>query len=316
MSARVPIKEALKSKSLTDKEKGKLKLSLSIRKFAENKLKLATTNNYTSYVKLKSKYPTYTISAADKYQLKSYFWSFPFVGKVSYKGFPQKQQAKDEAKHFPKDKYDVYIRGAGAYSTLGWFDDPIFSSMLRYSEHDFVNVIIHETVHATIYIKDHTDFNERIATFIANEGTKKYYESKEGANSKTIALIQKEHHDEKLFSEFLSREMDSLKKWYEDQKTIDENIKEKRLKSMMTKYENSILPRMKSKKYKNFSKFPLNNAALLGLKTYHYDLSDFKKIYAHFNNNFDSFLSYCKKLEDNDDPEKALKDFIANLQSR
>ena len=314
MSARVPIKKALKSDKLTDKEKAKLKLAITVRAFAEEKLKLASTNNYTSYVKLKNKYPTYTISAADKYKLKSHFWDFPIIGKVSYKGFPEEEDAKEEAKKFSKDKYDIYIRGAGAYSTLGWFDDPIFSSMLRYSEHDFVNVIIHETVHATIYIKDHTDFNERIATFIANEGTKKYYESKEGTDSKTIKLINNELLDEKLFSDFLSREMDSLKIWYEEQKGLNPDLKTERLRGMVSKFDKLVLPKMKSRKYKYFSKFPLNNAALLGLKTYHYDLSDFKKVYLHFNKNFSDFLSFCKGLEDKDNPEIALKDFIKTLE--
>ena len=104
--------------------------------------------------------------------------------------------------------------------------------------------------------------------------------------------------------------MDLLKTWYQKQKDNSKEKKKKRLRAMMNKFNKNVLPKMKSSKYKNFSKFPLNNAALLGLKTYQYDLSDFNKVYIYFGSDFSKFLKFCKNLEDKDDPEASLKDFI------
>ncbi|MBC86423.1 MAG: aminopeptidase [Bdellovibrionaceae bacterium] len=311
MNQRVPISEALKDPSLPEKTKAKLLLAQEASAFSEDILKLEETNNYQEFVQLERDYVSYVLSAAPVYELKTYRWKFPFVGAVPYKGYKTPEEAHVEAKTFDPNEYDTYVRGAGAYSTLGWFDDPILSSMTRYSDYDLVNVIIHETVHATLFIKDHADFNERLATFIGNKGAELFYLKKEGENSKTLARIKDINHDEKIFSAFLSKEIDDLKKWYESHKgRIDKKMKEDRLLEIKNRLKTDVLVKTRIIKYKRFLDEPLNNAKLLSLKTYVYDLSDFEKAYIKLGSDFEKLIEFAKTLEDVDDPEKTLKQFV------
>jgi predicted aminopeptidase len=132
LQARVPIAEALKDPTLSAEEKHKLELAQKTREFAEKDLHLKPTENYTSYVKLDRPYVTYVVSAAPKWELKHYQWSYPFVGKMPYKGYFSEADAKTEEADLKKEDLDTYMRGVSAYSTLGWFKDPLLSSMLRY----------------------------------------------------------------------------------------------------------------------------------------------------------------------------------------
>jgi predicted aminopeptidase len=310
LRARKPIEKVLEDSSVDDETKRKLKLVLEVKKFGEEKLGLKPNENYLSYVKLDRDYVSYVLQVAPFNELSHYEWDYPIVGKMPYKGYFNKDLAKDEAKKFPPEKWDTYIRGVSAYSTLGWFHDPVLSSMLRYSDHDLVDTILHETVHANIYIKDHADFNERLAMFLGGLGMKQFYAQKEGANSKTLKDVASEEADEKLFSAFISRELDDLKKWYQSHKTFSEEEKKSRLLAIQARFKEQLKPKLKSDSYSNFAALKLNNALLLTYQTYLYDLSDFEKLYEKKNRDYHAVLEFCKSLEKSDDPEKSLKQAV------
>ena len=107
--------------------------------FGEDELGLKQSKNYTSFIQLDEPYVTYIVQAAEAFSLKPYHWHFPFVGDVPYKGYFKKNLAEEEAASLDKNLYDTSIRGVSAYSTLGWFEDSILSSMLRYEDHDLVD---------------------------------------------------------------------------------------------------------------------------------------------------------------------------------
>jgi predicted aminopeptidase len=210
LSKRVPIEEALKDPKLTDEQKHKLKLAEEAHDFAESDLGLAHTKSYTTFVQLNRPYVTYVLSAAPKNELQAYKWWYPVVGSLPYRGFFDPESAKDEAEKMKAKGFDVYVRGVSAYSTLGWFSDPVLSSMLGYRDYDLVDTVIHETVHATIYIKSEADFNERLAVFFGNKGTQEFYKKREGPESKTLKDIASDHADEKLFADFIFKEIKKL----------------------------------------------------------------------------------------------------------
>lgn len=313
MNQRVPVKVALKDPQLSENQKNLLKLALTVRGFAENNLHLKPTENYTSFVQLDRPYITYLVMAAPPFQLEHHKWSFPFVGQVPYKGFYSLAEAQEEEQKLKLENYDTYVRGATAYSTLGWFDDPILSTMLNYEEHDFVETLIHETVHATLYIKSHADFNERLATYIGQVGTELFYQQKEGWDSPTLKKIKEELNDRKLFSQFISDELDHLKLWYHNHSPLTAEEKDTYMKSLLERYKKNIQPQLKTSLYSRFGQTPLNNAYLLSLKTYIYDLSDFDVIYKKvYKENFQSFLQFCLSLEKEKDPEKKVKEIAKN----
>lgn len=308
MNSRVPIDEALKDPSFTEAEKKKLRLTMDVRIFAEETLGLRTGGNYSSFVKLKQPYVTYVVSAAPKWELKHHLWSFPLIGSVPYKGYFVEADAKKEEENLKEENLDTYLRGVSAYSTLGWFKDPLLSSMLRYQETDLVNTLIHETVHATMYIKSNADFNERLAVFLGNWGTELYYKSKEGPESKTVEKIHRENIDEKIFAEFISKEIDLLGKWYQNVTEKEEPLRKKRFREIQDRFQTEVKPRLSEKSYEQFTKVELNNARLLIYKTYLQDLSHFQNSAEKMNWNFKVFLERVKTLEKHPDPEKGIKE--------
>lgn len=312
---RVPVEKALKDPNLPETHKQKLKLVQEARTFAETSLNLKATSNYTAYVELDRPYVSYIVQAAKHDKLVNYLWNFPLIGKVPYKGYFSEKEAKAEAAEFDRNRWDTAVRGVSAYSTLGWFHDPILSSMMNYSDDQLVNTIIHETVHATVYLKSAADFNERLATYLGDRGTELYFINKEGLSSPTVAKIRRENEDSHLFSKWLSTELKALEEWYETHKDFSNEEKKKRLDELKLKFTQELKPKLASTAYDYFPKLELNNAVLLGLKTYYFDLQDFAKLEKILGGDFKSLLKYCKNLKSSPNPEQTLKDFIAKSSS-
>lgn len=304
-----------KDRALNPEDLKKLRLALEAKSFGERVLGLKKNGNYSSFVHLDRPYVSYIVSAAAKDRLEPHLWTFPIVGAVPYKGYFNPDDAKEEAKSLKEKGLDTYVRGATAYSTLGWFDDPVLSSMLRYSDYDLVNLIIHESVHATLYIKSQADFNERLATFIGDIGAELYFKEKEGAKSPTLIAAAAERQDDKAFSAFISKEIDRLKSWYPLQSAetpgFDE-LKKNRLAEILAAFEKDLAPKLGNGKYRerlrrDLDPARLNNASLLAWKTYVYDMSDFDVTFEKMKRDPLKFMEFAKSLEKSKDPEADLK---------
>lgn len=311
IQSRRSISQVLKSDKLTDAHKKKLELVGEAKRFSEEKLGLKKSSNYTSFVQLEEPYVSYIVQASHPFELKPYLWKFPIVGEVPYKGYFRKALAEKEAAGLREKSFDVYTRGVSAYSTLGWFQDSVLSSMLRYEDYDLVELIIHETVHTTLFIKDAAEFNERMATFLGHEGMKIFYREREGANSASLKMAEQDTLDQKLFSEFLTREAEDLKKWYEANKgTVTTETKAEKLKALQAKFSKEVRPKMKTKNYEEFEKKELNNAILLAYRTYEYSLDDFSKLYEKMGRDYKKTLGWLKTLDGEKKPDEKLRDFV------
>ncbi len=313
MNQRVTIEEALKNPKLTEDQKKKLLLAEEAKQFAEDFLKLKKSENYSKYVQLDRPYVTYVVSAAPKWELTQYQWHYPIVGKMPYKGYFKLEDAKTEQEDLKSANLDTYLRGVSAYSTLGWFNDPLLSSMLRYSDYDLVNTIIHETVHSTLYIKHAADFNERLATFMGNKGAELFFLKKEGPDSKTLADVKNINDDHHTFSQFISKEISDLKTWYQNTTEKNEDVRNSRIKTIQEHFTKNVIPQLKTETYLKFPEIELNNARLLVYKTYMNDLTDFEKLYQVSKSDFQLFMKNCKKLESAKDPEAELKKIISTI---
>lgn len=233
---------------------------------------------------------------------------------MPYKGYFSEAGAKEEETQLKKENLDTHLRGVSAYSTLGWFQDPLLSSMLRYKDFDLVNTLIHETVHATLYIKHEADFNERLASFLGSKGAELYYQQIEGPHSTTLAEVKKDNEDEKTFSQFISAELTSLEEWYKKLPETDrrEEIRNQRISEIQKRFSEQVQPKMLTRNYDKFVTMKLNNARLLVYKTYMQDLSDFQKLFEKTGSSFSKFIEACKTLEDQKDPSAGLKKLITN----
>ncbi len=314
LSSRIPIAEALTSEQLTLEEKKKIEISQQAREFSFQDLGLKPSENYTHFVKLNRRYITYAVMASYKWKFQPYQWDFPFIGKAPYKGFYNETSAKEEAEIMKAKGFDVHVRGVSAYSTLGKLNDPLLSSMLAYKDYDLVNTIIHELVHTTLFIKDNIDFNERLAVFVAAKGTELFYLKFEGPGSEKIKLIQQDNEDDRLFSLFITAELNKLKKWYDDFNPSfsltpedKEKIRQERFDEIRKSFNESLRSKLKTKSYLQFVEGPMNNARLGNYQTYLKDLEDFEKVYIKSGHQVSSFLKKCEALNKVDNPEAELK---------
>lgn len=165
-----PVEEFLVDPNFPDSLKSRLKLIQSARRFAIDSLGLHDTENYTTLYDQKGEEIMWVVIACEPFRLVEKRWDFPVIGSVPYKGFFDKDKALELRQSLEQEGWDVGIRNPDGWSTLGWFTDPILSGMLQRSEGDLASLIIHEMVHATIYVKDSSDFNENLASFIGDRG--------------------------------------------------------------------------------------------------------------------------------------------------
>ena len=317
LTKRVSIEKALKKYSFSEGEKGKLKLISEIKTFAMDTLQLdIDTGIYSSYVHLDRPYVTYLLRVSSVYELKPYEWNFPIVGSAPYKGFFDKNKAQQAAESFSNMEYDVYVRGVSAYSTLGWFNDPVFSSMLSYEESDFVTMVFHELIHTILFFKNHINFNERFAEFLGRKAAIFFYLQKEGKDSKTVKAMQQEWEDELLFSSFMVGEYEDLGQWYKDNEgNVTPESKQKRLKEIQIRFVTEIKPSLKTSYYNYFSNIELNNARLLSYRSYNYDMEEFERLFTSpiINEDIKAFIEYCMQFKKEKDPEAALSQAVNAL---
>ena len=170
----VPIEEALQDPKLTEAQKEKLAMIPKIREFAFSELGIKRNDNYTKFFLQDDNTRMWVVSACKPFVFEPYKWSFPIVGSFPYKGFFIKTKAQKERDRLDELNYDTRIGMAGGWSTLGWFNDPVLSGMLKRNEGSLAEVIIHELTHGSVFVKDSIEYNENLATFIGEKGALMY----------------------------------------------------------------------------------------------------------------------------------------------
>jgi predicted aminopeptidase len=172
--ARESIAERLSQPSIPNAERRKLQLVLDARAFAERTLLLEAGDSYLSYVELERSFVLWNVFAAPEFSTSPVNWCYPIAGCVSYRGYFAESAAQRAAERLAEDGFDVYSGGVDAYSTLGWFADPLTSSVLRRSEQGLVGLLFHELAHRRVYVPGDTTFNESFATFVEQEGLRRW----------------------------------------------------------------------------------------------------------------------------------------------
>ena len=156
----------------------RLRQAQQARRFASQRLALPDNRSYTGYVALDRPYVVWNVFAAPRYSVQAVPQCFPIAGCVAYRGWFSQAAAKKHAARLLARGDDVWIGGVPAYSTLGWFADPILSSMLRWDDDELDGTIFHELAHQLLYVKGDTAFNESFATFVQTEGLREWRQSR------------------------------------------------------------------------------------------------------------------------------------------
>ena len=228
-----PVEEFMEDPSFPDSLKSKLKLIEDVRKFAIDSLGLKDTENYKTLYDQKNKEVMWVVQACEPFALVPKQWHFPIVGSVPYKGFFNKAKALDLRKELEEEGYDVSVRNPGGWSTLGWFTDPILSGMLDRTEGDLASLIIHEMVHATVFVKDDVDFNENLADFIGDTAAYDFLRYRFGRESKEYMTYLHQDQDYRKYTKHILRGTRSLDSLYQTMQQSDAFDKKKQQKNAM-----------------------------------------------------------------------------------
>jgi len=174
MRRAVPIEAQLGNSKLPEALREKLRRVVEIRDFATRELALPDNGSYRRYAELERAFVVWNVIAAPEFSVKPVESCFPIAGCVSYRGYYRQADAQTHAKSLRAGGYDVYVGGVPAYSTLGWFDDPVLSTFIRYPEAEVARLIFHELAHQVVYVKNDTMFNESFAVAVAQQGAQRW----------------------------------------------------------------------------------------------------------------------------------------------
>ena len=177
MNKRVDIDDLLADNSLETDLRERLALVQEIRRFSIERLQLPANGSYDSYVELDRSYVIQNLFAAPEFSTRLYEWCYPIIGCASYRGYYDEDRMLAYADDLKSQGLEVYIGQVSAYSTLGWFDDPVLSSFINWPDYRLAGLLFHELTHQQIYIDDDTTFNESLASAVQQVGTELWLKS-------------------------------------------------------------------------------------------------------------------------------------------
>ena len=169
-----PIDEELASDTVPAALKAKLRSVLRIRQFASRELALPDNGSYKSYADVGRRYVVWNVFAAPEFSIEPVAFCFPIAGCVAYRGYFGEADAEAESAALRERGYDAYVGGVPAYSTLGWFDDPVLSTFIHYPEAELARLMFHELAHQLLYVKNDTRFNESFAATVEQAGVERW----------------------------------------------------------------------------------------------------------------------------------------------
>ncbi|MEQ6121066.1 aminopeptidase [Reichenbachiella sp. MALMAid0571] len=295
-----PIGDVLSDVNFPDSLKMKIELMQEIRQFAIDSLGLKDTKNFTSVFDQKGEDILWNLSACEPYELKSVQWTFPFLGSFSYKGFFELDKAREERAELEKKGLDTRIRTVNAWSTLGWFRDPILSNQLTRSEGSLAELVIHELTHATVFIKDSLSYNENLASFIGEKGAVKFLNFKYGASSAYANQYVNSEHDYVKYTNHMlvgTKKLDSLYQSFTAD--MNDSLKSRKKQMMISK----IIQAVDTVSFKNpqrfkgiFSERLPNNCYFLSFHRYFSKIDQFEiQLKNQFDGDLRAFIQYQKE---------------------
>jgi len=278
---RKPIAGELAHSELTPATRAKLETVLAVRKFAADQLDLNVGGAYSSVAQVDKGAIIWVVMAAPRTSLTPYTWWFPVVGNVPYRGYFSHAEANAEAARMEARGYDTYVRPAIAFSSLGFFDDPLLSNLLDLSRVELAGVIIHELFHRTYFLMSDVMFDESAATWIGNRGGVEFFTRTEGAASPDTAAALGIYNSDMKFAAFLLQEQARLLKLYGSDLPRDEILKRRvALFATINSDYAELKPTLSGLERFDLDKTPLNNAVLLNYLIYFHELDNFARLFA------------------------------------
>ena len=310
---RRPLAEILAQPDLDPATREKLEFVLRARDFAEREIGFNVGGRYASLSEVTSPPIVHVVTAAPRTSLEPYTWWFPIVGRVAYKGYFQAGEAQDEAQGLAAKGYDTYIRQASAFSTLGWFDDPLLPHLLRYDQETLANIIFHELFHSSYYLKGHTAFNESLANFAGHRAAILFFAKEYGQEAQATRNATASWRRELRMSAFLAQATERLTALYESSVPEAEKLTQRQKLFAQIQAEYRSLPGPE-RKNSALATGTLNNAVLLHYLVYMQDLALFEQVYQQNGQNLRVVLERIPEAaEDGEEPFVGVRELVNRL---
>ncbi len=258
------IEKLLADSTISPALRQRLRLVLEARRYAADSLGLAVGATYTTYVDVGRDTLLLVLSASRHDKLREVTWTFPIVGVVPYKGFFSAERARRAGKDLAAQGLDVYLRPSGAFSTLGYFSDPLFSTAMSRDTMELVATVLHELAHNTLYVKSQTPFNESFASFVGYRGAQAFFRSRRDTTDARRARLDSAYA-ESPSGDKLERTRTTLFGWARTQLT------------------GPVGQSLETYDWRWFAQSPLNNAVVIAQRLYRMDLNLFDEIYLQSN---------------------------------
>lgn len=282
--------------------KKQLLLAQQIRRFATETLGLPDNKSYTSYVALEKPYVVWNVFAAESLALDIKQWCYFVIGCANYRGYYQQADAERYADGLREQGFDVVVGGVSAYSTLGWFADPLTSALLRRNGANLAELIFHELAHQEVFIKNDSRFNEAFATVVGEQGAFLWLE--QTGQTEALANYQQQHI---VYADFLSlirQTRKNLDELYQSQLSDEQKYQQKSavFEEMKKKYT-----RLKNEQwggvawYEGWFSRPLNNARFVSIATYRDLVPAFETLFERCDRDFKRFYKRVERIGKTED---------------
>jgi predicted aminopeptidase len=235
-----------------------------IKRFAVERVGLKDNANYTRYKAIDRDHLVDVVQACDALSFTPYQWSYPFLGKLPYRGYYEAPDARAEAARLEKEGYDVIVRPVDAFSTLGFTKDPVYSFMEKYTPFALASTIIHEQTHATLFLKRQPEFNEELASFVGDTGAFDWLRETYGEDSPEYRAALDQEADSRQFIGLLRGLQQELETLYDGGLLPDEKLAEKKrlIAEFTAALASGSLGQFRTAGYRGHDRIRINNAYL------------------------------------------------------
>lgn len=293
-----PVDDVLASGRLTAHHDAKLRLIVAARQFAIDHIGLDSGPSYTRFYDTGGNPLIHNLSAARKNRLEAYNWVFPIAGAFPYLGFFDESYLREVERDLLQDGYDTFVYAADAYSTLGILEDPVRSPMLQRDIVSLADTIIHELLHNTIWRPNDIDFNETMATFVGHQGAIEFFNMQYDQALGLADYTRQKFEDDARVNVFLAEVYNELEAYYRGPGGREEKIagREAVFQRLRDRFAADVQPTLHFPEgYAFYRTFPTNNAWVLALSRYTYDLAVYNDIYDRTGRNWPATLAVFRQ---------------------
>jgi len=280
----------------------RLRLVQEAREYSIAELGLPDNKSYQTYSDLQRDYVVWNVFAAPEFSLKPKTWCYPVAGCVSYRGYFKEGAATQQAQKLEDDGYDIHVGGVSAYSTLGKFNDPVLSTMMRWDDVQLVSVLFHELAHQLLYVKGDSGFNESFATAVEEFGIERFLQSK--TMSESFAIYEEGKEVRREVTQLIAVAQSDLKVLYEQDIEDDDKrrLKQHRIDQLTSELRETL--EAMGRDASSWLQKPLNNARISSQTLYEGRLPEFRVMLERCEDDIECFYAEARRVAKLKKPER------------